>query len=65
MLLADPTLAPAATHGVVWLPADVATALCDPATPETGERPQTWASCDTGASTPLRLRQHSPKKPDA
>ena len=37
MRLADPTLAPAARRGVAWLPADDATALCGPTTPETGE----------------------------
>ena len=36
MVLADPTLAPAATRGVVWRMAHVATAPCDPSTPETG-----------------------------
>ena len=37
MVLADPTLAPAATRGVVWEIAMVATALCDPGIPETGD----------------------------
>ena len=37
MVLADPTLAPAATRGVVWKIAMVATALCDPGIPETGD----------------------------